>query len=239
LLNLKTGDTEKRTFSTSVDESPIWLPDGKSFMYASALTGTTRQLFIEDLDSSRNPHLIRTWPRHIHFTSWSPDGKWLAAYDYTSTNGSDCYAISVDSKESKSIAGSEYNESNAQFSPDGRWVAFQSNESGRFEIYVVSFPKLESKRQISEDGGTSPFWDRNGKLFYYLSNGFMVAQPVEIRHEFTRGKPVKMFQTHASEFLVSPDGQRFYLVNRNIKRPNPPLHLITNWFEELIANSDK
>jgi hypothetical protein len=239
LLSLNTGDTERKTFNPAVDESPIYSPNGNSFAYASALTGTNRRLFIEDLDSSGNPHLFKTWPRHIHFTSWSPDGKLLAAYDYTSTNGTDCYAISVDKDEYISVATSEANESDAQFSPDGRWLAYQSDESGRYEIYVVSFPSLQGKRQISEDGGRVPRWDRSGKFIYYISNGFMIAQPVEISHELARAKPVKLFQTNASEFVLSPDGQKFYLVRRNIKRPNPPLYLITNWFQELKKKTDK
>jgi dipeptidyl aminopeptidase/acylaminoacyl peptidase len=214
LLNLNTGETERRTFNLSVDESPMWSPNGNSFVYASALTGTARQLFIED-------------------------NYRLAAYDYTSTNGTDCYAISVDSDEFISIATSGANESNAEFSPDGKWLAFQSNESGRSEIYIVSFPKLESRRQISEDGGVMPHWDRSGKFIYYICNGFMVAQPVKISHEFAREKPVNLFQTNASEFLLSPDGQKFYLVRGNNKRPNQPLHLITNWFQELKTKTGK
>jgi Tol biopolymer transport system component len=239
LLNLDTGDAERITFDPAEDESPVWSPDGNAIAYTSSMTGTTRRLFIKDLLSASTSKLIRTWPRHIHFTSWSPDGKWIAAYDYTSTKGTDCYAISVDSVEFISIAASQAEELNGQFSPDGRWFVFQSNESGRSEIYIVSFPKLQSKRQISEEGGEMPRWDRSGKFIYYISNGFMKAQPVKLSNHFEKGKPTKLFPANVLNFDLSPDGKKFYLMKRNIKRPNPPLYLITNWFQELKTKTGK
>jgi Tol biopolymer transport system component len=239
LLNLDTGDPERITFNPSEDEYPVWSPDGNAIAYTSSISGAKRRLYIQNIGSAGNPHLIRIWPRHIHFTSWSPDGKWLAAHDYTSTNGTDCYAISVDSGESISVATSQANESGARFSPDGRYLAYQSDESGRYEIYVISFPKLNSKRQISIDGGTVPHWDRNGKFIYYISNGFMIGQPVDLDNDIKKDKPIKLFLANASNFDISPDGQKFYLVRSNIKRQNPPLYLITNWFEELKTKTTK
>jgi dipeptidyl aminopeptidase/acylaminoacyl peptidase len=239
VLNLTTGLPERITFDPSEDEYPVWSPDGNAIAYTSTMTGTTRRLFIKDLSNAENPHLIRTWPRHIHFSSWSPDKKWLSAYDYTSTNGTDCFVLPLDSGEIKQISFTKANELNGQFSPDGRWLAFQSDESGRYEIYVVSFPIPESKRQISNDGGMIPRWDRDGKFIYYFSGGYIIAQPVELSNEFKIGKPVKLFLANASDFNLSPDGQKFYLVRNNIKRSNPPLNLITNWFQELENKKGK
>jgi Tol biopolymer transport system component len=236
LLSLETGDPERITFDPAEDECPVWSPDGNAIAYTSSMTGTTRRLFIKNFSGAGNQHLIRTWPRHIHFSSWSPDGKWLAAFDYNTINGSDCYAISIDSGDSIPIAIGQANEDHVRVSPDGRWLAFQSDESGDYQIYVTSFPKLEGKRQISINGGTSPCWNQIGKFIYYLSNGFMIAQPVETGNELIIGKPVILFKTDASSFNVSPDGQKFYLVRRNLKRHNPPLNLITNWFDELKTN---
>jgi Tol biopolymer transport system component len=233
LLNLGTGDIERITFDPSEDETPVWSPDENSIAYTSSMTGTTRRLLIKDLKSAGKPHLLRTWPRHIHLTSWSPDGKWLAAYDYNSTKGTNCYAISVDSDKLISLSLIQSNENNGHFSPDGRWLVFQSNESGRSEIYVVSFPKLESKRQISEEGGILPQWDRNGKFIYFMNNDYMIAQPVEFGNDYKKGKPMKLFYANALNYDISPDGQKFYLLRKNNKRPDPPLHLVINWFQEL------
>ena len=239
LLNLDTKDAERITFDPAEDETPVWSPDGNAIAYTSGMAGTGRRLFIENKVGAGNPHLIRTWPRHIHLSSWSPDRKWLAVDDYSSTNGVDCYVIPVDSDESIPIAASQANEGHGQFSPDGQWFAYVSNETGRYEIYVVSFPKLENKSQISFDGGKLPRWDQSGKFIYYLNDDFLVAQPVEISNEFKRGEPVKLFQANTSDFDLSPDGQKFYLVRKDVKRPNPPLNLITNWFEDLKTKTGK
>jgi len=239
LLNLNTGITERITFDPAEEEYPVWSPDGNAIAYTAPMNGNTRRLFVKDLRIADNPRLIRTWPLHLHLTSWSSDGKWLAAYEYTSTKGTDCYAISVDSSEFIPIASGRANESNGQFSFNGKWLAFQSDETGRSEIYVVSFPRLESKRQISEEGGELPHWDRNGKFIYYISNGYMIANSVESGNEFRKGKHLKLFLANASNFEVSPDGQKFYLARKNDKRPNQPLHLITNWFGEIENKSGK
>jgi Tol biopolymer transport system component len=239
VLSLDTRDAERITFDPAEDEYPVWSPDGNTIAYTSAMAGSIRRIFTKDYGSASDPHLIRIWPRHIHFTSWSPDGKWLIGHDYTSTNGTDCYVVSVNSNDSIPIANSGSQEWNGQFSPDGRWIAFESNESGRPEIYIISFPKLEGKRQISEEGGRLPLWDRNGKFIYYISNGFMIEQPVELSDGFKKGKPIKLFFANALNFDLSPDGKKFYLTRSNVKRPNPPLHLIINWFQELETKTDK
>jgi len=143
-LNLEAKDAERITYNTVEEEFPVWSPDGKTIIYTSSFTANDRRLLIENTDNPGNPKMIRSWPRHIHVTSWSTDGKWLAAYDYTSAKGTDCYALSFDSGKYIPITTSQYNELNGQFSPDGKWFAYQSDESGQFEIYVVPFPKLEN-----------------------------------------------------------------------------------------------
>jgi Tol biopolymer transport system component len=239
VLDLVTGFAERKTFDPAEHESPVWSPDGNSIAYTSAASGISRQLLILDLSNAGKTHLICEWPRTINFKSWSPDGKWLAATDNNPTNGYDLYIISVDSCKSVPVAVSKYNENAGSFSPDGNWLAFQSDESGQYQIYVISIPKFEDKRQISGDGGNMPMWDPTGKFIYYLNDSHLIAQPIKIDHGFEFGKPVKLFQTNASEFALSPDGQKFYLVRNNTDRPNPPLCLITNWFQELKRNSVK
>jgi Tol biopolymer transport system component len=233
VLNLETSDAERITFDPSEDEYPVWSPDGNAIAYTCTKAGNSCQMLRKEIGSAGNPHLIGIWPRHFHFTSWSPDGKWLAAYDFSLNNGTDCYVLSADSGEFVSVAVSQANETNGQFSPDGKWLAFQSDESGRYEIYVISFPDLGSKRQISINGGTLPKWDPSGKYIYYLNDNFLISQPVETINEFKKGKPINLFLADASNFDLSPDGKKFYVVRQNSKMKNPPLYLITNWFKEL------
>ena len=233
VLNLDTKDAERITFDPGEEETPVWSPDGNGIAYTASISGAGRQLMIQNKTNAGNHYLLRIWPRHIHLTSWSPDGKWLGTSDLNSTQGNDCIVIPVDSGGSVPIAVTNAQEGGARFSPDGRWIAYTSNESGRNEIYAVSFPKLENKIQISLDGGVLPRWDRSGKFIYYLNGDFLIAHPVESKNELVRGHPVRLFQANASDFVPSPDGQKFYLVRKNIKKPNPSLSIIINWFQQL------
>jgi len=233
LLNLKTKDAEKVSFEPSEDESAVWSPDGKSIAYTSAMTGTNRKILIQNLTVRGNPNLVLTWPRHIHLTDWSPDGKWFAAFDFSSSNGLDLYAISVNSGEFIPISITQANESAGRFSPDCKWLTYTSDQSGSTETYIVSFPELNSKRQFLTSAETGLRWDRSGNQIYFKSGDYIYSQEVEIGDEIKKGKTVRLFQTQSGSFSVSPDGQKFYFFKTNLYRPNPPLYLITNWFQEL------
>jgi len=232
ILDARVGEAERLTFDPAEDEFPVWSPDGRAVAYSSAQTGTTRRIFIKSIESGTQPKLVRTWPRHIHVSSWSPDGRWLAAYDYTPTNATDIWVIPVEGKDAIAVANGPAFESGAVFSPDGRWIAYDSTESGQGEVYVVSFPGLESRRQMSTDGGTRPRWDPQGHTLYYLQNGYLVAQEVSTRGELSKGRSKRLFATQAIDFQVAPGG-RFVLTEPNSQPADSPLHLIANWFPEL------
>jgi dipeptidyl aminopeptidase/acylaminoacyl peptidase len=144
----------------------------------------------------------------------------------------DSWAISLDGKEAAAVADSPANESGAKFSPDGRWIAYSSDESGRSEVYVVSFPGFESRRQVSTDGGVLPQWNSDGRTLYYLQGGRLIAHEVNTEGEFTKGHARTLFATEAVQFEVIPGG-RFLLSEPNPQPADSPLHVIVNWFEEL------
>src|SRR2546429_147488 len=132
---------------------------------------------------------------------------------------------------------------NGQFSPDGIWVAYASNESGKWEIYVTSFPESRGKWQVSIGGGEQPRWRGDGKeLFYISSSGKMMATPLTIGANFDAGTPVALFQTTPRQpvtnkdlfvYGVSRDGQRF-LINTQVKEAETePMSVILNWTAEL------
>ena len=132
---------------------------------------------------------------------------------------------------------------NGQFSPDGKWVAYASNESGKWEIYVTSFPEARGKWQVSTGGGEQPRWRGDGKEIFYLStNGWMMAAPLTTGANFDSGTPVALFQATPRQpilvydlfvYDVSRDGQRF-LINTPVKQTETqPLSLILNWHANL------
>ena len=238
LLNLESKNGERITFEPSEDEYAVWSPDGKYIAYTSSMAGTNRKILIQDLSIRGNPKHVLTWPRHIHLTDWSPDGKWFVALDYSSNNGMDLYAISINSNEIIPISTTQANEGSGQFSPDGKWLTYTSDQSGSTETYIVTFPELERKQQFLTGGKTGLSWGQSGKIIYFRDGDYLYAQKIDISNEIIKEKPVKLFQTQFMEFEVSPDGQKFYLRRININRPNPPLYLITNWFQELETKID-
>ena len=132
---------------------------------------------------------------------------------------------------------------NAQFSPDGRWVAYSTNESGNWEVYVAPFPNTNGKWQVSRGGGEEPRWRRDGKeLFYLSSDGKMMAVAAKTAGNFEAASPITLFQTHLGQpissydlvsYDVTADGQRF-LINTKVDEPNvAPLSLILNWTSEM------
>jgi serine/threonine protein kinase/Tol biopolymer transport system component len=230
MLDTQSGEAERLTFDPAEDEYPIWSPDGESVIYTSAHSSTTRRIFIKGIETGAQPRLLRMWPLHLHVTSsW---GDWLAAYDYHPENGLDSWAISLDGQEARPVANGPANESGAKFSPDGRWIAYASDESGRSEIYVVSFPGFESRRQVSAEGGIFPNWESDGRTLYYLQNGHLIAHDVSIEGDFTKGHARPLFATEAVQYALMPGG-RFLLSEHNTQPADSPLYIIVNWFEEL------
>jgi hypothetical protein len=127
------------------------------------------------------------------------------------------------------------------FSPDGHWLAYISDESGRYEVYVQPYPGPGGKTQISTDGGTEPVWNRNGRELFYRSGEKMMAVDITTQPSFSAGKPKMLFQgpylptgTTVPFYDVSPDGGRFLMLSP--AEPTTPLTqivVVQNWFEEL------
>jgi Tol biopolymer transport system component len=134
----------------------------------------------------------------------------------------------------------ESNESSPKISPDGRWLAYQSNESGRIEVYVRPFPKAEEgKWQISMEGGMWPVWAGNGRELFYRSGNKMMVVNIESQSNLAVGKPRLLFERPPSplpmsSFDVTPDGQRFLMIQAGEQQAEvDQINVVLNWFEEL------
>jgi Tol biopolymer transport system component len=178
---------------------------------------------------------------------WTPDGKWLVFQtDVASPGSADIEGIrpGIDSAAVPLVA-SKFSDMAPSISPNGRWLAYASDESGRFEVYVVPFPNTRAaKWPVSTGGGAEPLWSHKGsELFYRDRSGYLVAVEVKTAPTFSLGRSTPLFPAGAftssvrgREYDVAPDDRRFLMI-----RPLAPDNVIVveNWFEELKAKSQR
>jgi serine/threonine-protein kinase len=232
------------TFNPGMDRGPVWTPDGRRIAFSMAANGA-ESVFLQASDGSGTP--TRVTPDRGIFVpvSFTPDGRQLLVHT-TAVPPYDLHVVDSDGKTPpRPLLAEMYSESNGAVSPDGRWLAYQSNESGRDEIYVRPFPDVNSGRwQVSTEGGTRPLWSRSGReLFYYLPPGVIMSAPIAPDESFIAGTPAVVVKgTYLSPqtgrmYDVSPDGRRFLLIKESpAEGPAPPLPqliVVQNWLEEL------
>jgi serine/threonine-protein kinase len=236
------------TFDRGLDYGPVWTPDGRRIAFSSTRGAGTggSNLHWQPADGTGAVEGLResAEPQTQFPTSFSPDGTRLVFVEIGSTTGLDIGVLTMDGvRRATPLVQTPANEGYAKISPDGRWVAYESNESGRNEIYVRPFPEVNGGRwQVSTGGGFEPFWGRDGReLFYLVGPGRMMATPIQAGAgaTFAAGNPrvVVDGQYVAQGYDVSPDGQRFLMIKdaRPTAEGPPPSQLIVvqNWSEEL------
>jgi serine/threonine protein kinase len=174
--------------------------------------------------------------------SWSPDGETLAFVEYRQDSGWDIQLLYMRDRRVAPFLNSRFYEACPEFSPDGRWIAYASDESGRREVYVRPYPAGQGRWQISNEGGTEPLWLRNGKQLFYRRSDQVWAVDVQTGFGFSAGKPRLLFEQPGylvnqpiREWDISADGRRFLMVKLEERTPQPvtELVLVQNWFEEL------
>jgi eukaryotic-like serine/threonine-protein kinase len=234
------GAMRRLTFDPAIDSMPVWSPDGKRILFASS-RNQIFALYLKNADGSQEEKLLDVdahdkLDRYPY--DWSRDGKYILY-----TRGTDLVVAALTDSKSRTFLPGPAVFRNAQFSPDGKWVAYASAESGKFEVYVTSFPEAHGKWQVSNTGGTQPRWRGDGKeLFYLAPDGKMMAASINGGTNFDSATPTVLFQAHAREFFatseqvvydVTKDGQRF-LINTQVKNTEThPMSVILNWDAEL------
>ena len=204
-------------------------------------------LWTKRADASAQAVLQLDRERNLAQALWSPDREWLIYRTYnTDPEGSDILALrpGQDTVPVALVGVAEFAEQNMGLSPDGRWLAYASNETGSFEIYVVPFPNSrDAKWPVSTSGGTEPLWSHSGReLFYRNGLGEMVAVQVETEPTFASGQqdvlfPAGEFQTNTShpQYDVTPDDQRFIMIRIIEGAGTRKVTWVQNFFEELKA----
>jgi Tol biopolymer transport system component len=227
----------KLTF-TGANYNPIWAPDGKRVLFwgEGLIKGEPPGIFSVAVDGSSSPKRVTTSDSFQNPQGYSPDGLVLMFILETAT--SDIYVVRAGESSPEPFLATPFGEWQARFSPDGRWIAYASNETGRFEVYVRSFPEGSGRQQISTSGGDQPMWNPKGsELFYIEGNRMMVVDVETVSAPFRVSKPRVLYESlflneAALRFAVSPDGERFLLT---APRENSPasgqINIVVNWFE--------
>lgn len=227
------------TFEPAVNMFPIWSPDNSRIVFASNRKGL-HDLYQKPASGTGDDEILLFSATSSKFpTDWSQEDGLIAlrAFDTKSKTGLDLWVFSVADRKLWPFLSTPFNEWSPQFSPDGRWMAYASNESGRAEIYVRTFPASSGKWQISSAGGAHPRWRRDGKeIFYIAPDKTLMAVEVAAGAGFAAGVPKPLFKTQIKsvdigfQYDVSPDGTRF-LVN-TIAAESNAITIVQNWTAE-------
>ncbi len=218
-----------------------WTPDGQRLVFGWSKAGI-RNLFWQAADGSSPMQRLTHSEYNQYPGSWSPDGETLAFVQGHPVSGSDILLFQMHDRKVSPFLNSEFEEMSPEFSPDGRWMLYVSNESGRNEVYVRQFPGPGGRWQISSEGGTEPLWSRNGRQMFFRRGNQVLVVDVKAGTGFSAGKPRLVFEQPGFWdslpircWDISPDGLRFVMVKLGERKPQPvtKMILVQNWFEEL------
>jgi Tol biopolymer transport system component len=233
-------DTMTRfTFEGSTNNNPEWTPDGSRIAFTSDKDGP-RSVFWQKADGSGGLEKLTSSEYLRAPISWSADGQLLSFIEVNPTTGNDIWVLDMKDRKAVPFLRTPFNEV-GWFSPDGRWMAYNSNESGRYEVYVQPYPGPGGKWQISTDGGMDARWSANGRELTYRNGDKMMAVDITTQPEFSAGKPKVLFagpyippSPNFSYYDVSADGQRFLMLKPTEQaQAATQIVVVQNWFEEL------
>ncbi|MBI3447505.1 MAG: serine/threonine-protein kinase [Acidobacteria bacterium] len=222
--------------------APVWSPDGKRYL-SDADTRAATRLVWSSPDGGGGQTLVeseKTWVP----TSISPDGRWLAFTEHGADHNADIWVMPIDGKTTPTPwLKTPALEGGARFSPDGRYITYVSDESGRFEVYVADFPGPGGKRQISLDGGREAIWPSHGAGIFFRSGQNFMAASAKTSPSFEAGSPRVLFRTGYEGLLsnvdfpnfdATADGSRFMMMrNEELDARAPNIRVVLNWFADL------
>jgi eukaryotic-like serine/threonine-protein kinase len=246
LIDAVRGVPTRFTFDAAPDQRPVWSADGSRVAFDSIRKGVINLYWKLSSGAGADELLLET-DQNKSANDWSFDGRFLLFRSTDPRTGIDLWVLPVfGDKKPFPFLKTSFDERNGQFSPDGKWIAYQSDESGRFEIYVQPFPVQGGKFQISTNGGAQVRWNKNGKEIFYVSlDSKMMAAPVKLSldgQSLETGTPIVLFPVRIAggplqgsqkqQYAVSSDGQRF-LVNLALDDDTTsPITMILNWRPE-------
>jgi serine/threonine protein kinase len=233
VLDLIRGAKLRITSDAATDASPVWSPDGQQIVFRSNPDGLHDLYKKAANGAARSVPLLRT-QNGKYPTDWTPDGRAIVFTDEKET-GSDILLVTSDGSQTTPLVQTPFSELQGQVSPDGRWLAYTSLETGRAEIYIRSFSDPGTRWQVSAGGGTDPRWRRDSSEIFYVS-----AESWLTSIGFAGGHPAaprRLFQVHIappgdpylSNYDVTADGQRFLFKIPDHDVTSTPIHVLSNW----------
>jgi len=221
-------------------QAPRWTPDGRRLVYRGTRTGF-RNVWSKSVDDAAGEERLTTGETLQTPGSWSADGQWLAFHSTDPATGFDIWALPTGGdRKPRVIVNTRFDEQHPRLSPDGRWLAYTVNETGREEVFVQPFPGPGGRSLISTDGGSEPVWSRDGRELFYVSDNRMMAVDIRTAPAFAAGTPRALFE---GRFIPSPNDVAAYDVGADGRflmvqplHPEPPtdqIQVVLNWFDEL------
>jgi Tol biopolymer transport system component len=237
------------TSDPGTDHYPAWMPDGRRLVFSSARDGgSSTNLYWQSRDGIAPVERLTTSPQVQQVTAVTPDGTSLIFQEIAPATGRDIMQLRLDAdRRVEPLLRTRFDERNGTISPDGRWLAYESDSSGRLEVYVRPFPGVDANQwQVSTMGGTKPLWaPGGGELFYVASDGTLMAVPVDADGDgWNSGTPAAILPPQwtgeavvtGRTYDVSPDGRRFLVLrpaDPESEAASPVVVAVQNWFEEL------
>jgi serine/threonine-protein kinase len=233
IVDLARNTTQQLTYEWD-SGFPIWTPDGGRLIYRSDFGGNSGNIYWQAADGSGSPERLTTSPEQQ-----LPDaiaGNTLIYEVFDPKTHDDLWTMGLDDRTPRVLIRTPFNETAARVSPDGRWLAYQSDQSGQWEIYVQAFPSSDRRWLVASGGAARPFWMPGGREIAFLQGRDLMTAQVSTSPAFHAAAPVKLFTLDANDTLldVAPNGA--FLVARRPAETPRPLNIIVNWFAQLREN---
>jgi Tol biopolymer transport system component len=243
--DLGRGALTRITYSVEAEEeTPVWSPDGRDLAYA-ATRGNGRFVYRKSADGGASTPETKIWEskEHSHVNSWSRDGRTLLVQIRRDKTLEDVVAVDVGTGVAKDVLASQFSEGGARFSPDGRSIAYASDESGRFEVYVQPYPALNTRAVVSTSGGVEPVWSPDGRKLYFRSPENLMVAEITTASPIAFSQPRPLFADHFTRtqglmhthYDVARDG-RLLMIESPTGSPGggrQEIQIVLNWAETL------
>jgi serine/threonine-protein kinase len=243
--DLRRGTLTRLTFDAGLDSYPVWTPDSTRLIHNSARDATTQNLWWRPADGTGAAERLTSSANAQQGSGVTPDGRQAIFHEITPM-GRDLFTVSLDGSRHKSvILATAFDEHNGVVSPNGRWIAYESDSSGGFEIYVRTFPDTSAGQwQVSSAGGTRPVWSQNGQELFFLDpRGALMHVLVHSAASWSAETPAKLLEPRyfiasgnaGRPYDVAPDGSRFLMIKQvaDDAEPSPEIVVVQHWTDEL------